>query len=270
MNKLLIILSLSVTQFLNAQVYPQLGARSNALGGSSLTQIDAWSTYNNPGALGYLENTEVGVAYENRFLVKEMANQALTAGICTKKAGNFGLHFQQYGFNLFREMQGGFSYGMALFDQFSAGVSFNFHRISLGDNYGSTNTVSAAIGVMYYLNESLSFGMRMHNINRARLADFQDERLPTTFAFGARYDFSEKARWMIDVEKDLIHPVTVKSGIEIQAHEIFTMRMGATSYPFQASMGFGLKLSKFYLDMASSWHTQLGLSPSAGILYRFE
>lgn len=75
---------------------------------------------------------------------------------------------------------------------------------------------------------------------------------------------------MIEAEKDLLHPVNVKSGIEIQAHEVFAVRVGVNSYPFQSSFGFGLKMKKFHLDMATTWNVNLGLSPSAGLRFNFE
>jgi hypothetical protein len=167
-------------------------------------------------------------------------------------------------------MQGGFTYGMKFFDNFSGGLSLNFHRIALGENYGSKNTLSGALGLYYSMNKSLKFSMRVLNLNRAKLADDQDERLPTTFSLGAIYQFSDKAFWSLDAEKDLVHPLNVKSGLEIQAHEIFAIRFGMNTYPFQGSVGFGLKFSQFHIDMATMWHTQLGLSPSAGIHFDFK
>lgn len=270
MKKFSTIIILLLSYSVSAQVYTQIGARSNALGNASMSITDVWSVYNNPGAFGNLEQSAIGASYENRFLLAELSTQTFVAGLHTEKSGNFGIHFQQYGFNLYREMQGGLSYGMKFYDHFSGGISLNYHRIALGENYGSKNTFSAGLGLLYSLNDLLSFSMRVNNLNRAKLAPAEDERLPTTFGLGVMYSFSEKAFWTIEAEKDLVHPLNIKSGIEVQAHEIFDVRLGINSYPFQASFGFGLKLSNFYLDMASMWHAQLGLSPSAGIHYRFD
>ncbi|MEO9532916.1 MAG: hypothetical protein ABJG68_15295 [Crocinitomicaceae bacterium] len=270
MKKLILLITVFTAFQSYSQVYSQIGARSNALGNATLSLTDVWSVYNNPGAFGSLEHTAVGVSYENRFLLKELSTQSLAAGYHTENAGNFGIHFQQYGFNLYREMQAGFTYGMKFYDNFSGGVSINYHRIALGENYGTKNTVSAALGMFYEMNDLLSFSMRVNNLNRAKLAEDQDERLPTTFGLGVVYAFSEKAFWTVEAEKNLVHPINVKSGIEVQAHDIFAVRLGLNTYPFQASFGFGLKFGDFHLDMASMWHAQLGLSPSAGIHYEFK
>ena len=97
MKILTLTLFLLFSSFIYAQVYPQLGARANGLGGAVLAQNDVWSVYNNPGAFGQIEKSGVGVSYENRFLLKEMSTQSLVFGYHTEKAGNFGFHFQQYG-----------------------------------------------------------------------------------------------------------------------------------------------------------------------------
>ena len=270
MKKFILSITFFAATLCYGQVYTHLGARSNALGGASLSLNDVWSVYNNPGAFGSLEKTAIGVSYENRFLLKELSTQSLVFGFHTKKAGNIGIHFQQYGFNLYREMQGGLTYGMKFFDNFSGGVSINYHRIALAENYGSKNSVSAALGLYYDMNEQLKFSMRVLNLNRAKLAIDQDERLPTTFSLGVIYQFSEKALWSVEAEKDLVHPLNVKSGLEISPHEIFSVRLGINTYPFQAAFGFGLQFSQFHLDMSSMWHAQLGLSPSAGIHYEFK
>lgn len=265
MKRWLLLFWLTSTLHSFAQVYPQIGARSNGLGTTGLCFNDVWSVYNNPGAFGLIENHGVAVSYENRFLLKELSSQSLAFGYHTKKAGNFGIHFQQYGFSLYREMIGGLTYGLKLFDNFSAGVQINYHRVALGDIYGARNNLSAGLGLFYRLNESLSFGTRITNISRARLAEFEDERLPTVFGLGAMYTFSEKVLWTVEAEKAIVHPINFKSGLEIKPHEVLALRIGVNSYPFQSSFGLGLKLKKFQFDMATMWHANLGISPSAGL-----
>jgi hypothetical protein len=264
-----IILFLSLALSAKSQVHPQMGARSLALGNTGLALDDVWSVYNNPGAFALMKETSIGLAAENRFLLKELSSQSLAFGFHTEKSGNFGIHFQQYGYNLYREMNGGFTYGMKLFDNFSAGVSVNYHGIFLAENYGSKSTMSVGLGLIYAPTKNLKIGMRAQNISRTRLTDFNDERLPTNFGLGLLYQISKKALVTLEAEKDLIHPINIKGGLEVQAHEIFAVRLGVNSYPFLTSFGFGLKLKNFKFDAAAQWHTALGLSPSFGLHYSF-
>lgn len=252
-----------------AQVYPQMGARSAGMAGVGLTLNDVYAVYNNPGAFGALEETSVGLNYENRFLLKEISTQALAFGYHSKNNGNFGLQFQQYGFSLYRELQGGLTYGRELFRDFYGGFSLNFHSIQLGENYGSRNSASGSLGIYYEASKTLHFGVRVQNISRTKLADLEDERLPTRFGLGLTYYFSEILLWSLEAEKTIIHPVNVKSALEVHLHEVLYLRLGVNSYPFQSSFGFGIKLNKFQFDMATMWHNTLGISPSAGLKYSF-
>jgi hypothetical protein len=269
MKKILFLICSFAVVCANGQVYPQFGARSNGLGGTALNLNDVWSVYNNPGAFGAIDKTELGFNYENRYLLKELSQQSLAFGYHTKKNGNFGLHLQQYGFSLYREMIGGVTYGAQLFNNFYGGLSVNFHSIQLGGNYGARNTASGALGLYYKLNRELSFGVRILNISRVKLADYQDERLPTAFALGTMYQFSEMLSWSLEAEKSILQPINVKTGLEIHPHDILYLRLGVNSYPFQSSFGFGVLLDKFQIDMATTWHSVLGISPSAGLKYSF-
>lgn len=253
----------------HGQVHPQIGARSTGIGGTGLTFNDVWSVYNNPGAFGALEETSVGAAYGNRFLLKELSTQSLAFGYHTARSGNFGFQFQQYGFSLYREIQGGLTYGRKFARGFYGGVTVNFHRIQLAENYGSKNTASAGLGIMYELNDDLQFGARVQNLSRSPLAELEDERLPTTFSMGATYRFSEKVLWTLEAEKTIVHPVNVKSGLEIHPHEVLYLRVGVNSYPFQSAFGLGLKFNKLQFDLSTSWHSTLGISPSGGLIYQF-
>ena len=264
---LLFLLIIQIPSF--AQVLPQFGARSLGLGGTSLTMNDVYSVYNNPGAFGALESTAIGVNFENRFLLKELSTQSLAAGYHTENAGNFGLHFQQYGFNLYREFQGGLVYGRKLANHFYGGMSVQFHSIQLGENYGSRFTASGSLGVFYEASEALRFGVRVQNISRTVLSTFEDERLPTRFGLGMAYIFSEKVQWTVEAEKAVVHPLNIKSGLEIHPHEVIYLRLGVNSYPFQSTFGLGLQLGELSFDMAAIWHNQLGMSPSAGLKYVF-
>jgi hypothetical protein len=108
------------------------------------------------------------------------------------------------------------------------------------------------------------------NLNRAKITDIQDERFPTVFNLGAKYNFSEGTFWSLEVEKDLLNKVNFKSGLEIKAHDIFVVRLGMNSYPFQSSLGVGVKVKDWRLDLATSWHTNLGINPAAGLVYQFK
>ncbi|HIP37175.1 MAG TPA: hypothetical protein EYG85_10010 [Crocinitomix sp.] len=269
MQKLTILIFIFISTLSFAQVPNQIGARANGLANSTRLINDVWSVKNNPGALGQVSTTGVGIAYQSRFLVNELANQSFVFNYHLNDKNNLGIFFQQTGFSLYRQIQTGLAYGMKLSNNLSAGISLNFHRVAFGDVYGAVNAVSASVGLMYSLNDNLDLGVNVQNINRAKLDDYQDERFPTLFNVGLKYKFNEGTFWSIEAEKDILQPLNIKSGIEILTHKIFVVRFGMNSYPFLASFGAGIKLNKFQFNIASSWHSTLGLSPSMSLNYKF-
>jgi len=268
MRKILILVFALSPMFIFAQVPYQIGARANGLANSTLTLSDVWAVKNNIGAIGELDKTEIGLGYQNKYFLKEFSNQSLVVNYAYKK-GSFGFYFQQAGFNLYREITSGIGYGMKLSRNFSAGLSLNYHRVSFGDIYGAKSSISASAGLKYRLNKSVEFGANVSNLNRTQITEVEDERFPTVFGLGMRYVFSEKAFWSFELEKDIIHPLNLKSGLEIKAHEALVLRIGVNSYPFQTAFGVGIKLKKWRLDLAANWHSSLGINPSAGLVYQF-
>jgi hypothetical protein len=126
------------------------------------------------------------------------------------------------------------------------------------------------LGIYYEASKSLKFGVRVQNISRTKLADLEDERLPTRFGLGLTYLFSKKVSWSLEAEKTIINPINVKTGLEIHPLDIFYIRLGVNSFPFQSAFGFGLSLDKFQFDMSANWHSTLGMSPSAGLKFTFD
>jgi len=268
MRKLVLLFLVLSPIVLFAQVPSQIGARANGLANSTLVLSDVWAVKNNIGAIGDLDKTEIGFAFQNKYFVKEFSNQSLAVNYASKK-GSFGFYFQQAGSSLYREISTGLGYGMKLNHNFSAGISLNYHRIGFGDIYGATGSVSASVGLKYKLNKNVEFGANASNINRAVITEVEDERFPTVFGLGMRYIFSDKAFWTIEVEKDILHPLNVKSGLELKAHEMLVLRVGMNTYPFQTAFGAGINFKKWRLDLAANWHSTLGINPSAGLVYQF-
>ena len=239
------------------------------LANTAVTIEDEWSVKNNPGAFSFLEKTTASIQYSNRFLVSELSNQNLCFGYHTN-TGNIGVYIQQSGFKLFRQIQVGGTYAMKLSKRFGLGININYHSTQFGDIYGQKSNMSAGIGMKYKLNDDIQFGASVLNINRSKLSDFEDERLPSVFIIGGVYHVTKQISWLLELQKDFNTSVRIKSGLEIKANDIFEIRLGINSYPFQSAFGFGIILKQFRIDMASIWHSKLGLSPTIGLVYQFK
>ena len=264
---LILILFTFCSQFLPAQIGNDfLGARSAAMGGYNVTLSDVWSTNNNQAGLGFLEDMSGGIYYENRFLLKETSYKA-GAFVLPVKTGALGLSVSSFGFNLYNETKAGLSYGQRFGDKFSVGVQLNYLNTKLTQEYGSKTSVTAAVGIIAKLSEEFTLGVHVYNPTRSKLTADNNERIPTIMKLGLDYRFSEKVLFAVSTEKDVDFDARVNAGIEYHITEMFYLRGGISTNPTQYAFGFGMQLTHFKIDLSSSFHQTLGITPGISIIY---
>ena len=245
-----------------------IGARSAGLGHASVTLSDVWSAHHNQAGLGFLTRAEAGVYYENRFLLPELSLSGAVFALPTEK-GTFGLNIRNFGYNQYSESKIGFSYARAFSDNLSIGMQINYNNIQFAEFYGTRNTFTAEIGVQYKVTNELTIGVHAYNPNRVRLADFNNERLPSILRFGIGYQVSPKVLIAIEAEKDTYNKPIIKTGIEYLVSNNFYIRGGVASNPYLNSFGFGLNLKNLRIDFAGTFHRYLGFTPQLSLNYRF-
>jgi hypothetical protein len=250
-----------------AQPEPIVGARFSACGAAYVSMIDPWSFQLNPGALASLDKTSFSATYQSRFLLKEMQAQGLVY-IQPIRRGVFSLGTTLQGNELLRTFRGGMGYSMKLSDKFSAGVQLNYNRIALSENYGKHAMITAECGVYVSLTENWHLGASVFNIGRAKLAEFQDERLPTRFHLGSSMSLSNVVLLCLEAEKDIEHPLRIKAGIEYLPNKSLSIRAGFKLNPLEISTGFGCSWSILQLDFATQYHQFLGWTPQMTFTFR--
>lgn len=266
-NKILIILFLLVSGYVHGQIANDVvGASSTAMGGYSVTLSDVWSTNNNQAGLGFVKDVSGGIFYENRFLLKETSYRA-GAFVLPVKTGALGLSVASFGYELYNETKAGLSYGQRFGDKFSMGVQLNYLNTKLSQDYGSKNTLTAAFGLIARLNEELSLGVHVYNPTRSKLSEYDNEKVPTVMKLGLDYRFSEKVLLGVETEKNMNYDAVIKAGLEYHITEIFYLRGGISTNPTLSSFGFGLQMKNFKMDISSSFHQTLGMTPGISLIY---
>lgn len=245
-----------------------IGARSSSLGHASSCLIDIWSSRNNQGSLGFVRRAEVGAFYENRFFVKELTQSGF-AVVAPIKKGTFGLSYSSLGYKLYRESQVTLGYGMKLNDNISVGVAFDYLNTKIADIYGQAHAVTGSIGFTAKLLPQLVISSHLYNPFRAKITNYNNEKVPTIYKFGAQYIFSKKVFIVGEAEKTSAQKINIKGGIEYNPSSLIYLRVGGSSYPTQASFGVGVNYNGLKIDLSSSYHSILGISPQIGLCYAF-
>ncbi len=243
-----------------------LGGNTLGMGGASVAVSNYWSAENNQAGLGFLEQMGGGISYESRFGIKEMGIKA-GAFAMPLKTGAMALSISSYGFNLYNENKAGFGYGLKFSEKFAAGIQLNYVSTQLGENYGKTQNFTAALGIQAKLTEELSMGAHLYNPTRAKLAEFNNERIPTVMRWGLQYKFSPKVSMAADVDKNSYEKTMFRVGMEYAPIDILYLRMGIATNPSQHAFGVGIQTSDFRIDIASGYHPRLGFTPAVSLLY---
>ena len=247
--------------------YP-IGARSSAMGNASVSLCDLWSAHHNQAGLGFVREIAAGVHYEDRFMIKEIGVRggALALPI---KAGTFGLCITNFGYSQFSENKYSLSFAKAFGNKFSAGIAMDYLTTKIGEGYGSRGALAAEVGIIAKPLKGLTIGAHVFNPTRAKIADYDDERLPTIIRLGADYNFSDKVILAVETQKDISQKAEFKAGLEYRAVKEFYLRIGISTNPTLTCFGFGINLRNFKIDVAANYHQSLGISPQLGLSYVF-
>jgi hypothetical protein len=243
-----------------------IGARSAGMGNASVSFIDPWSAAQNQAGLGFVREISAGAYYENRFLLKELSVKGGLL-VLPVKAGTFGLCITNFGYSLYNESKYSLSFAKAFGKKLSAGITMDYISTKIGEGYGTKGVLAAEVGIQAKPLKGLTIGAHVFNPTRTKIADYDDERLPTIIRLGADYDFSEKVKVAFETEKNISQKPVFKAGLEYKPVKEFYLRIGVSSNPTLSSFGFGINLKALKIDFAANYHQTLGFSPQLGLTY---
>lgn len=243
------------------------GARSAALGNANAATIDGFSQLNNQAAAAFVDHYTVGVYGNRAFMVEGINNLSLSA-VAPTGLGNFGLAIGYFGYSAYNEQKIGIGYSRQLSPGFSIGVQFDYLSSFISE-YGTTATYTVEAGLFYKITDELAAGAHVFNPVLAGFAESADP-LPTMMKLGLHYNSTGKVRFLVEAEKDLVQPVNFKAGVEYRPAEEISLRIGTSTNPVLLSIGAGFRWNNLLLDVASSYHPQLGITPHGGLVYSFQ
>jgi hypothetical protein len=251
-----------------AQADVPWGARAAALGNASVTLQDGWALQNNTAGIAALQFPEIGAYAENHFGIKAFTTIALQVVYPTKKYGNYGLSFSRFGDELYSQQHIGIGAAHKL-GQFSVGAKVDVWQIAV-QGYGSRKAVTVSVGGQAEIIPNLYFGVYAYNLNQAKLADLEDERLATIMKAGLGYRPYQKIYLALETEKNIDHPADFKAGIEyLVLQDKLSLRTGFSTLTNKATIGAGFQARHLQIDYAFGATTLLGFSHHLSVIYKF-
>ena len=242
------------------------GGRAAALSGAAVTLEDSWSAFHNQAGLANIKGFTAGAFFQNRFLIKELGDRGVFAATKVRNS-TFAFSYQSFGYSAFNQSRVGLAYAMPLSENFSVGLQMNYHSLRIAEGYGVSRSFSAEGGFLYKLNKNLHLAGHIENINRARLSEFNDERMPSVLTLGAHYIFSEKVKLICQARQVTDQKINIVGGIEYDIAESIVVRAAGGANPTATSFGFGWKNKFLRADVAATYNSILGFSPQISLTY---
>ncbi len=246
--------------------YP-LAMPCTGLSAYSTQQNDAFSFTGNQAALTQTKVAAVGVYGERRFMLAEINAYSLAAAI-PSKMGNFGVQVNYSGFKNFTENKIGLAYARNLGRKVDVGIQFNYYGYRI-PTYGNASAIYAEAGAVFHVSNKLNAGVHVYNPTAAKLGKDGDEKLPYAYKFGLGYDASENFFVSGEIIKEEDKPVNVTAGMQYQFAKQFFVRAGFLSESSTVYAGTGVSFKNIRVDVAGSYHPQLGISPAVLFIANF-
>jgi hypothetical protein len=248
-----------------AQVFVPLGSRAFGMGGASSTLSDNWA--NNAAGLGGMERGAFGVGYMMRYNIGLQDFATLYGHYAGKINPNSGIGVSvvRFGADLYNQQKVGVSYGYKR-EGVSVGVSANYFQIGQKD-LPSISAPTFDFGAIVRLAKTFFLGAYILNFTQSKLANFQDERVPTILRIGTSYRPNDKLFVNVDAEKDIEKDHIIRAGLEYKAGKYVFVRTGVVSYPVSGYFGTGLQMNRFKIDYGLGTHPLLGLSHQVALTF---
>lgn len=243
-----------------------MGAKSIAMGQTGVALPEgSWAVFSNTALIP--ENRNRISFYGFRYLgIAEITDMAAAVNY-QAGFGTLGAGIHRYGFNLFNENRFLLAYKNSL-DRFHYGGSVSYTHVFQGGNYGSAGAIGFDLGLAAEITDGLWFGARATNINQPSYGE-TDEELPRELAAGLSYAVSSFALVTAEMVKDVMFPLSFRSGLQFEMFTGFFLRGGITTRPSTYSAGFGYGANHWEINIALQQHNPLGLSPALDLGIRF-
>ncbi|MBE8715459.1 hypothetical protein [Sphingobacterium hungaricum] len=255
-----------ITFELSAQEY--VPAKYASSGSQGIADSGIYTLAGNPAGVSRINRPQLALGYQQHFLGTDIQSQALFFAMPIKAQGGLGLLIENYGIpEVTSLIKSGFTFSKYFGKQINASLSINYHQYHV-ESYTTSKSWSADLGFQY-LFEKVQLGAVFKNISGSTFSNEIPEAIDQEIAFGALYYLSDEIQVLAELSNDFDSSIKYSAGLAYKIHKQIILRGGASSLPVEFHAGAGILVKKFIVDVASSFHTQLGSSPQLAIAYEF-
>lgn len=240
-----------------SQVLRKPCAAIYGMGAYSIRQADVFSFCSNQASLAQIKYTTAGIYGERRFLLEALSDYHGAVAVVSP-AGNFGVKMRSYGAAAYRETQFGLAHARKMGNKLDIGIQFNYNNIAI-PGYGTASEITIECGAVFHLSEQLHTGIHVSNPAASML--------PFVVAMGIGYEASDLFFISGEIIKEEDQPVSINLGLQYKLLDRLIARGGLSAATSSTSLGIGFIWEKMRIDIISSHHPQLGITPGLMIVW---
>ncbi len=260
--------------FISLHVFSQISQiipSANSIANTSVSDSKSWTAFANPAMISYINKAEIGIQYENRFIINELSTRSFQAAYSTNFV-NTGLSFSYFGYELYHEMLFGVGFARNFADKFALGVQFNY----LNAFFSATNNYKSSFFPQIGLNVSISpvFNLAFNTFNpfQANIkTEITTKRIPSVFSLGTAYYFSDELVWRAQIDKEISSNYRFATGFDYEMLQFLKVKIGAYANNYLVPcLGLGFKAGSVYFNLNGELHPLLGINTFASLKYHFK
>ena len=230
----------------------------------SSNNLDAFSISNNQGVLSQVKKFSIGVYGERKFFLNDLSDYLVTAAIPVKE-GAFGFTVNRSGNTSYSQSLFGLCYGRKINEWVNAGIQFNYYLINK-IYFGNSSSINVDFSLLGRVTDQLYAGFQLHNLMPS-ITNKTDQKVPFQLSSGFGYAASKEVFVGFMIRKIENMPMDLIPEIDYHINEIFSARLGVQT---SSSIYYGavtIGLGEYKLEVTSSVHPYLGITPGLGLVY---
>ena len=243
--------------------FQPIGAHTSGAGDTGVAlATGAPGAYWNPAALAWGKRLSLFAAYDRPFGLTELATHAFSAGLRNGRHG-LGVRYTGFGFSLYKEQVFGLAYGLRVFQQLSLGLGIRALQLNTA-GIPTQHWVVFDAGIKLQMHKSVFLGAAIWNAGGRHTS-----LLGQSGTVGMGIAIMPQVALVADIQKEANFPTGAGIGVIYHIRPQLVLRTGAGSRPERLSAGFGLQKNGFAIDYAAVWHTVLGITHRASVIYEY-
>ncbi len=254
-------------QTLSGQTY-EITPSTYSVANASVANNKYYSAFQNPASLATQSGTQIGLQYENKFIVNALAKKSIFVASRTNLI-NIGIAATFSGFELHNELLTGVLLSKNFNNIFQLGVQYNYYSVYLAEANKRYAAFFPQIGLIVKVSPTVKIGFSTFNPGQQVIQlKYVKKQIPTVFSLGGDWKISENLNFLFQTDKNVSGNYRIAGGFEYEIKHFLTFKTGAYHAEYLIpAIGCGIKMKSFDFILHTELHPILGLTTNAAIQY---